>query len=224
MQIFIKTLNGKTICLNVEQSETIENIKRKIEDKEGIPLQFQTLRYRKVLNNDKTLLFYNIKDESNLQLTSNFKSSMQIIIKSVQKNTTLFVKPDNTIKMIKDELKKLEEDNLFFSPRLIYRGKELEDDTTLLENNIKYGSIILLVDKEYYQYIYIFIKCLSGMESILYVKTNDTIRDIKRKIFKSFKIPIINQDLIFNGIHLSNYKSLSYYNIKKNCIVLLNSL
>ena len=86
MKLTIKLLTGKTFTIDVDDSATIEEVKQKIEDQEGIAVDNQKLTHPSViaLNNGRTVSDYNFKDGATLHLV--LKGVAKVIHKVVPKN------------------------------------------------------------------------------------------------------------------------------------------
>lgn len=146
MLIFVKTLTGKTIALDVDAAETIQDVKRKLEEKEGISTDRQRLIFAgKRLEDIQALEHYNVQKESTLQLI--VKPSFHIFVKTLTGRTHLInIEPNDSIDTVKDNI--FEKEGIPADQQsLIFRGKRLEDGKSIEEYDICKSATIHLVLK-----------------------------------------------------------------------------
>lgn len=181
-----------------------------------VPPEFEYLYYNnKELENEKSLSELNIIKNVTLNLIIKPNDGLYIFIEPlfIERNIILKVKETDNILNIKKEINKRLRINII-NQQLFFERKELEDNKTIFDYEIKNESIIYLqvINVGWYQ---IFVKTLSNETLQIDVYPFFTVDNLKELIYNKGGIPLDQQRLIYAGRQLEDNRTLEYYNIKK---------
>ena len=222
MQIFIKGMTGRTHTIAVVLSETIDVLKKKIYDSTGIPPDQQLLIFRgKSLEDEETLSHYKINNTDTLNLLTHPKETFDILVNLPSGDIVSFsANPNDSIGDLKTKISEAK-GILQHRQQLIFCGKILEDKHTMFHYKIRDGNTLNLILKAS-PLFKLFIMTSIGKQISFEVDDFHTIEDIKKIIEKRENIPICIQRLVYSKSSLEDYRTLSYYKLKKDDTLFLD--
>ena len=211
MQIFVRTLSGKTITLTVDGSDTVKSTKRKIAAEDGLPVYRQSLVYNgREMSDENSLQDYHVVQASTLHLSLS-STTEEIRLRVRQPSGEVVWVTAGKGERVEDVKAVLEAELgiRLEQQRLSFRGQPLENQVSLRERGIRDGSELgLLV------VVPITVKTLTGQAFPLEVATSESVREVKRKIKKVAKISPECQRLIYAGKPIDDNSSLDNYEVK----------
>ena len=208
MIIFVECLDNDTLTLVVEPEDTILSVKTKVKQRKFYPINAINLFHDgKPLDKDKkTLEYYLIKHLDTLNMGAMVIYVVQRWDSKKYSLSGTNVTPQNTIEELKEQIEK----KSGIPPReqrLTFNGKSVYNKKTLEESRIKHKSTLYLEGKQ------IKVKTPDGKSALLDVAPQDTVQDVKTRIFEMTGLPPEAQALTFNKIRLDDPKPLSDYKI-----------
>ncbi|CAG8732134.1 12915_t:CDS:2, partial [Funneliformis caledonium] len=205
MILFVILNSGKNITLIVTRDYTVKNVKQKIEELEGIPVNKQRLVYiTEEVHNDKKLEDYDFQSEGVM-----FLCMTLFVILLSGKKITLRVFGNDTVESVKEKIQELEGIQVS-KQRLVYKTEELDKEKKLEDYDFQNEGTMYLC-------MTLFVVVLSGKTITLRVSRDDSVKNVKQKIQEREGIPVDEQRLVYTTYELrENHKKLPEYNVQND--------
>ena len=225
LQIFVRTLLGKTLTLEVLDNDIIKSVKFKLQELEGIHSDQQRFFFKGGLDDFRTLRSYGVCNGSTLYLVPHGSMEIFISIPCIGETFTLGVEASYTIGYIKrvtqfvhdqfvHEATRLTRITFPIHSKFTFAGRKLEDHHTLSHYNItRMDSLQLDLPPGV---MHIIVKTFLARTLILAIKASDTIEVVKSKINEKLGHSPGEKRLMFAGKELDDGCTLSEYNIQEN--------
>lgn len=145
MKINIKLPTGKVVSLEAEPTETVKEVKQRLQKYQNVSMDQQNLIFiGRRLEDKHDLQHYKIRQDSILYLFSKFETSFKVNVNIAnKKTTTISIEETETIFSVKNKISNKESIPVN-QQKLIFGFKELEDKKTVLDYNIKSDATINL--------------------------------------------------------------------------------
>ena len=216
MQIFIKTLSGKSYLLDVNPEDTIKEVKKKIEDKEGIAIDLQRLIFaEKKLKDNRRVNSYNIAEMETIHL---FIKDREVRI-VIPYNATIkfYIMKNDTVREVKKKIKNQVEYSIE-EQKLSLNGRELNDNEDFSK---KASEVVLQFERKTRYGLVVYIRSFRGKKIAIETHSDSTVLELKERIEEKEGIPIRFQELVLWSSKLENHKTLSDYQIRSDYILCL---
>ena len=225
MKIFVKTLTSNILTLDAKPSDSIRNVKLKIQDKEGIPPSQQHLIFRgQELKDHQMLDKYRVIDKSTVHLRLEDELGRVLIMVETPTGEKISINalPSDDFESLKRKICDIT-GILIDQQCLSFVGQEVFDDHLPLseyDNQVEL-SLRLNIKKEKKKKFLLHMKTRSGkMEITTEAELADTIQDVKTKISKEMGTPANQLQLMFDNQKLEDeYRTLKSYNITRDSTI-----